>query len=101
MVACLSVWHIWTRHCKFVFQQQKTPSGEVLLNIWFELVSWLRGQYDSIQGDSDAAERAWSKFLLKWGSSTMVGRSSSGPEWKYQAPRWLFPPMASINAQVL
>ena len=50
MVACLTGWHIWTRRCKFVFQQHKLPSGEVLLNIWFELVSWLRGRYDSIQG---------------------------------------------------
>ena len=65
MVACLSVWHIWTSRCKLVFQQQKIPSGEVLLNIWFELVSWLRGRYDSIQGESDATERARSKFLLK------------------------------------
>ena len=50
MVACLSVWHIWTRRCKFVFQQHKLPSDEVLLNIWFYLVCWLQGQYDSIQG---------------------------------------------------
>ena len=33
LVACFSVWHIWTRCCKFVFQQQKLPSGEVFLNI--------------------------------------------------------------------
>ena len=49
MVACLTGWHIWTKRCKFVFQHHKLPSGEVLLNIWFELVSWLRGRYDSIQ----------------------------------------------------
>ena len=101
MVDCLSVWHIWTTRCKFVFQQQKFPSGKVFLNIWFELVSWLRGQYDSIQGESNEAERARSKFLLKWGSSPMVVRSSLGPKWNYQAPRWLFPPMASISDQEL
>ena len=101
MVACLTGWHVWTRRCKFVFQQQKILSGEVLLNIWFELVSWLQGQYNSTQGESYATEIARSKFLLKWGSSPMVGRSSSGPEWNYQAPRWFFPPMASISAQVL
>ena len=33
MVACLLVWNIWTRRCKFVFQHQKLPNGEVLLNI--------------------------------------------------------------------
>ena len=33
------------------------PFGEVMLNIWFELVAWLRGRYDSIQGESDEAER--------------------------------------------
>ena len=102
MVACLMGWHIWTRRCKFVFQQHKLPSGEVLLNIWFELVSWLRGRYDSIQGESDEAERARAKFLLKWGRSPIiVVISSSGPKWNYQAPRWLFPPMASSNDQEL
>ena len=96
LVACLLVWHIWTRRCMLVFQQRNLLHNEVLLNIWFELVSWLRGQYDSIQGDSDEAERARSKFLLKWGGSPMMVKSSSGPKWNYQAPRWLFPPMASI-----
>ena len=83
----------------FVFQQRKLPSDEVLLNIWFKLVSWLRKRYDSIQGDLDEVERAWLKFLLKWGSSPMMVKSSSRPKWNYQAPRWLFPPMASISGQ--
>ena len=93
-VACLSVWHIWTRRYKFVFHQQKLPRGEVLLNIWFELVSWLVGRYDSIKGDSDEAEMARSKFLLKWGGSPMMVKSSTQHKWNYQSPRWLFPPMA-------
>ena len=101
LVACFSVWHIWTRRCMFVFQQRKLPSGEVLLNIWFELVSWLRGQYNSIVGNSDEAERARSKFLLKWGRSPMMVNSASGPKWNYQAPRWLFPPLASMSGQEL
>ena len=42
----------------FFFPQPKLPSGEVLLNIWFELVFWFRGRYDSIQGDSNEAKRA-------------------------------------------
>ena len=94
MVACLSVWHIWIRRCKYVFQQQKLPCREVMLNIWFELVAWLRGRYDSIQGNTEDAERARSKFLLKWGGSPMMAKSSSMPKWNYQAPRWLFSPMA-------
>ena len=70
------------------------PFGEVMLNIWFELVAWLRGRYDSIQGNMEDAERARSKFLLKWGGSPMMAKSSSRPKWNYQAPRWLFSPMA-------
>ena len=59
-------------------------------------VAWLRGRYDSIQGDTEDAERARSKskFLLKWGGSPMMAKSSSRPKWNYQAPRWLFSPMA-------
>ena len=63
--------------------------------IWFELVSWLRGWYDSFQGELDEAKRAQVKFLLKWDISPMVVRSSSWPKWNYQAPKRLFPPMAS------
>ena len=48
MVACLSVWRIRIKRCKFVFQQQKLSCGEVLLNILFELMAWLRRWYDSI-----------------------------------------------------
>ena len=57
----------------------------------FKLVTWLCGQYDSIQVDLDEAERASSKFLLKWGGSPMMVKSSMRPKWNYQAPRWTFP----------
>ena len=65
-----------------------------IVNIWFELVAWLRGRYNSIQGNTEDAERARSKFSLKWGGSPMMAKSSSIPKRNYQAPRWLFSPMA-------
>ena len=99
LVACFSVWHVWTIRCMFVSHQRELPCGEVLLNIWFELVSWLRGQYNSIEGNSDEAKRGRSKFLLKWGHSPMMVKSLSGPKQNYQAPRWLFLPLASISGQ--
>ena len=46
------------------FQQRKLPTGEVLLNIWFELVAWLRGWYDSIQRDPDEAEKGLVKVSI-------------------------------------
>ena len=33
MAACLSIWHIWTKRCKFVFQRQKLSCSEVMLNM--------------------------------------------------------------------
>ena len=99
MVACNGLAHL--DQALFVFQQHKLPSSEVLLNIWFELVSWRRGWYNSIQGESDEAKRAREKFMLKWGRCPMVVRSSSRPKWNYQSPRWLFPPMASNNDREL
>ena len=51
-----------------------------MLNTWFELVAWLRDRYDSIQGETEEAERARSKFLLKWGGSPMMAKSSSRPK---------------------
>ena len=54
----------------------------------------LRGRYDSIKGESDESEMERSKFLLKWGGSPMMVKSSTRPKWNYQAPSWLFPSMA-------
>ena len=54
----------------------------------------MHGRYDSIQGESDEAERARPKFLLKWGGFPMMVKSSTRRKLNYQAPRWLFPPMA-------
>ena len=56
------------------------PCSEVMLNILLELVPWLRKQYDSIQGESDEAEMARLKFLLKWGGCLMMIESSTGPK---------------------
>ena len=91
MVACLSVLHIWTRCCKFVFQQHKLPCGEPMVNIRFKLVAWPSEQYESIQRESYEVEMTRLKFMLKWGGSPMMVKSSTGPKWNYQAPRWLFP----------
>ena len=51
-------YHIWTRCYKFVFQRQKLPCGEVMLNIWLELVVCLPGRYDSIQGELNEEKMA-------------------------------------------
>ena len=40
------------------------------------------------------SQKPMQKGKVTWSSSPMLVKSSSRPKWNYQAPRWLFPPMA-------
>ena len=60
--------------------------------IWFNLISTLRGEFESLQGPSDASEEARARFLRKWSGSSMLQIMDGKVKWNYQPPRWLFPP---------
>ena len=63
-----------------------------LMMIWFNLISTLRGKFDSLQGPSDASEEARYRFLLKWRGSPMLQMVDGNAKWIYPPPRWLFSP---------
>ena len=76
MVASLPVWHIWIRHSKFDFQQQKLSRGEVMLNISFERVTWLCRRYDSVQGESNETKMAQIFFEELKGASILKSKGN-------------------------
>ena len=43
-----------------------------LMMIWFNLISTLQGEFESLQGHSHASEEASARFLLKWCGSSML-----------------------------
>ena len=67
--------------------------------IWFNLISTLRGKFDSLQGPSYASEEARYRFLLKWRGSPMLQMVDDNAKGIYQPPRWLFPPRV-LNIKV-
>ena len=92
LVVGLTVWQVWVSRCKETFTGKRTPPAENLMMIWFNLISTLRGQFESLQGSSDTSEEARARFLLKWSGSSMLQMVDGEAKWNYQPPRWLFPP---------
>ena len=65
LVAGLTIWQVWVSRCKESFTGKRTPSTGSLMMIWFNLISTLRGEFDSLQGPFDASEEARCRFILK------------------------------------
>ena len=86
------IWQVWVSRCKETFSGKRTPPVESLMMIWFNLISTLRGEFERLQGPSDASEEARPHFLLKWSGSSMLQMVDGKAKWNYQPPRWLFPP---------
>ena len=72
LVVGLTVWQVWVSRCKETFTGKRTPPAENLMMIWFNLISMLRGQFESLQGSSDPSEEARARFLLKLSGSSML-----------------------------
>ena len=92
LVVGLTVWQVWVSRCKETFSGKRTPLIESLMVIWFNHISTLRGEFESLQRPSDASEEARARFLLKWRGSPMLQMVDGKAKWIYQPPRWLFPP---------
>ena len=57
------------------------PPVESLMMIWFNLISTLRGQLESLQGSSDTNEEARARFMLKWSGSSMLQMVDGEAKW--------------------
>ena len=87
LVVGLTVWQVWVSRCKETFTGKRTPPAENLMMIWFNLISTLRGQFESLQGSADTSEEARAHFLLKWSGSSMLQMVDGEAKWNYQPPR--------------
>ena len=48
LIAGFTLWYIWKARCLKVFQGTVRPPEEVIMDIWFTLISCLRGQLDEV-----------------------------------------------------
>ena len=56
LVVGLTTWRVWVSKCNETFSCKRTPPAESLMMIWFNLISTLRGEFERLQGPSDASE---------------------------------------------
>ena len=94
LVVGLTVWQVWVSRCKETFTGKRTPPIESLMMLWFNLISTLQGEFESLRGPSDASEEASSRPF-----PSEMERFSDGYRWWMamqsgfiKPPRWLFPP---------
>ena len=95
LLAPITIWHIWTARCNRVFSAHKRPPAESIKLIWHTLITTLRAQYERINGTNDGAELMRLNFRKRWCTTPMAAANGGDILWKYDVPRWLFPPPIS------
>ena len=95
LLAPITIWCIWTTRCSRVFSAHKRPPAESIKLMWHTIITTLRAQYERIAGSDDAAELMRLNFRKRWCTTPMAATNGMDIQWKYEVPRWLFPPPMS------
>ena len=88
LIVGFTLWYVWKARCLKVFQDLVSPLEELIMDIWFAIVSCLRGQLDEVCGHSNNVVTA---RLCFWQNTPMVMQGGNGLRWNCQPPCWLFP----------
>ena len=91
LIAGFTLWYVRKTRCLKVFQDLVCPSEEVIMDIWFTIISYLQGQLDEVCDHSNDVVTAHLRFWQKWRNTPMVTQGGNGLRWNYQPPHWLFP----------
>ena len=75
-----------------IFNKQ-TPPAELIKLIWHTLITTLRAQYERIDGTNDVVELMRLNFRKRWCTTPMAATNGMDILWKYEVPKWLFPPL--------
>ncbi len=93
----ITLWVIWKSRCIRVFSGKKVPPVEGIKEIWAEAVHSLKGQYDSIRGDSETAIRMRQTFLRTWVNTPFIVYVGLSLCWNFCTPTWLYSPRESCH----
>ena len=91
LIVGFTLWYVWKSHCLKVFQDPVRPREELTMDIWFAIISCLRGQLAKVCCHSDDLVIARLRFWQKWRNMPMVMQEGNDSNSNYQPPRWLFP----------
>ena len=66
---------------------------DVVKEIWLTLVHTLKGEYDTIKGDSDVVFQKKEVFKKRWERMNVFYMVNWCIRWRYHPPLWVFPPL--------
>ena len=95
MILSVVLWNIWIDQCKNLFQQVKHNLVHCMMEIWSMLISIIKGQYDSFNGNEDMIILKQESFKGKWKDLFIFVERNDKMDWQCvppQWPQWLFPP---------
>ena len=95
LLAPITIWCISTTRCTRIFSAHKRPPAESIKLMWHTIITTLRAQYERIAGSDDVAELMRLNFRKRWCTTPMAATNGMDIQWKYEVPRWLFPPPMS------
>ena len=76
--------------CKKRYDSIVPLLSDILLELWYNLLAVVRGQYDNMSGPSEVVLKKRKKLLQLWRKLPLFTISSHGPIWRYHHP-WPFP----------
>ena len=50
LIVGFTLWYVWKAHCLKVFQELVQPLEELIMDIWFAIINFLRGQLNEVYG---------------------------------------------------
>ena len=92
LLSTTTMWFLWTARCSKAFDNITVHPVEIVRNVWMQMVHTLRGQYDDIKGETDAAVLQRLQFTSYWKKGPFFTLENTKPRWCLTPPLWLFPP---------
>ena len=88
-ITSLALWTIWKMRCEVVFNNAHIHLSKMLVEFWLLFVHTIRGQYDDLQGSTDAQRQRQVDFKKLWRGLHLFSDTTAGMKWNYAIPPFL------------
>ena len=86
LIAGFTLWYVWKACCLKFFQDMVQPPEELMMDIWFVIINFLRGQLDEVCYHSNDVVIARLRFQQKWRNTPIVTQGGKRSEVELPAP---------------
>ena len=88
-ITSLALWTIWKMRCEAVFNNVHIHLSNMIIEFWLLFVHTIRGQYDDLQGSTDAQRQHQVDFKKWWRGFHLFLDMTTGMKWNYAIPPFL------------